>query len=162
MEDTPRLAPRRGLYFEEFAVGDEVTSAGRTITEADIVAFAALTGDWNRIHTDAEYARNTQFGERIAHGLLGLSVASGLAVRLGFMEDTVIAFMEIGEWQFRAPIRIGDTIRLRATVQETRPMRRLGGGYVTFKVALLNQRDETVQRGTWTILVKFKPPSDPV
>ncbi|MCS7222763.1 MAG: MaoC/PaaZ C-terminal domain-containing protein [Anaerolineae bacterium] len=162
MEDTPRLAPRRGLYFEEFSVGDEVTSAGRTITEADIVAFAALTGDWNRIHTDAEYARTTQFGERIAHGLLGLSVASGLAVRLGFMEDTVIAFMEIGEWQFRAPIRIGDTIRLRATVQETRPMRRLGGGYVTFKVAILNQRDETVQRGTWTILVKFKPQSDPV
>lgn len=162
MEDTPRLAPRRGLYFEEFAVGDEVTSAGRTITEADIVAFAALTGDWNRIHTDAEYARTTQFGERIAHGLLGLSVASGLAVRLGFMEDTVIAFMEIGEWQFRAPIRIGDTIRLRATVQETRPMRRLGGGYVTFKVALLNQRNETVQRGTWTILVKFKPQSDSI
>jgi len=161
MEVTPRLAPRRGLYFEEFNIGDEVTSVGRTITEADIVAFAALTGDWNQIHTDAEYARNTPFGERIAHGLLGLSVASGLAVRLGFMEDTVIAFMEIGEWQFRAPIRIGDTIRLRATVQETRPMRRLGGGYVTFKVALLNQRDETVQRGTWTILVKFKPQSDP-
>ncbi len=160
MEVTPRLAPRRGLYFEEFHIGDEVTSVGRTITEADIVAFAALTGDWNQIHTDAEYARNTPFGERIAHGLLGLSVASGLAVRLGFMEDTVIAFMEIGEWQFRAPIRIGDTIRLRATVQETRPMRRLGGGYVTFKVALLNQRDETVQRGTWTILVKFKPQSD--
>ncbi|NOZ26530.1 MAG: dehydratase [Chloroflexi bacterium] len=145
------------MYFEEFTVGDEVTSVGRTITEADIVAFAALSGDWNQIHTDAEYACSTPFGERIAHGLLGLAVASGLAVRLGFMEDTVIAFMKIGEWQFRAPIRIGDTIRVRATVQETRPMRRLGGGYVTFKVAILNQRDEVVQRGTWTILVKFKP-----
>ncbi len=157
MSEVSRLAPRRGLYFEEFTVGDEVTSVGRTITEADIVAFAALSGDWNQIHTDAEYARSTPFGERIAHGLLGLAVASGLAVRLGFMEDTVIAFMKIGEWQFRAPIRIGDTIRVRATVQETRPMRRLGGGYVTFKVAILNQRDEVVQRGTWTILVKFKP-----
>ncbi len=157
MTESVRLTRRRGLYFEEFNVGDEITSPGRTITEADIVAFAALTGDWNQIHTDAEYARQTPFGERIAHGLLGLSVASGLAVRLGFMEETVIAFMKIGEWQFRAPIRIGDTIRVRATVEETRPMRRLGGGYVTFRVALLNQRDETVQRGTWTILVKFKP-----
>lgn len=158
MSEPSRLAPRRGLYFEEFTVGDEVTSVGRTITEADIVAFAALTGDWNQIHTDAEYARATPFGERIAHGLLGLSVATGLAVRLGFMEDTVIAFMEIGEWQFRAPIRIGDTIRLRASVQELRPMRRLGGGYVTFKVVLLNQRDETLQRGTWTVLMKSRPP----
>ena len=157
MTESVRLTRRRGLYFEEFNVGDEITSPGRTITEADIVAFAALTGDWNQIHTDAEYARQTPFGERIAHGLLGLSVASGLAVRLGFMEETVIAFMKVGEWQFRAPIRIGDTIRVRATVEETRPMRRLGGGYVTFRVALLNQRDETVQRGTWTILVKFKP-----
>ncbi|HEY63204.1 MAG TPA: dehydratase [Caldilineae bacterium] len=145
------------MYFEEFAIGDEVTSPGRTITEADIVAFAALTGDWNQIHTDAEYARQTPFGERIAHGLLGLSVASGLAVRLGFMEDTVIAFMKIENWQFRAPIRIGDTIRVRATVQEKRPMRRLGGGYVTFKVVILNQKDETVQRGLWTVLIKFKP-----
>lgn len=158
MSEQSRLAPRRGLYFEEFRVGDEVTSVGRTITEADIIAFAALTGDWNQIHTDAEYARTTPFGERIAHGLLGLSVATGLAVRLGFMEDTVIAFMEIGEWQFRAPVRIGDTIRLRASVQELRPMRRLGGGYVTFKVALLNQRDETLQRGTWTVLMKSRPP----
>ena len=157
MSETSRLTSRRGLYFEEFQVGDEIESVGRTITEADIVAFAALSGDWTQIHTDAEYARRTQFGERIAHGLLGLSIASGLAVRLGFIEDTVIAFMKLGNWQFRAPIRIGDTIRVRATVQETKPMRRLGGGYVTFKVAILNQRDETVQRGTWTMLVKFRP-----
>ena len=157
MSETSRLAPRRGLYFEEFQVGDEIESVGRTITEADIVAFAALSGDWTQIHTDAEYARQTPFGERIAHGLLGVAVASGLAVRLGFIEDTVIAFMKISDWQFRAPIRIGDTIRVRATVQETKPMRRLGGGYVTFKVAILNQRDETVQRGTWTMLVKFRP-----
>ncbi|GAB4560434.1 MAG: MaoC/PaaZ C-terminal domain-containing protein [Anaerolineae bacterium] len=157
MSDTLPLARRRGLYFEEFNIGDEVVSPGRTITEADIVAFAALTGDWNQIHTDAEYARQTPFGERIAHGLLGLSVASGLAVRLGFMEDTVIAFMKIEDWQFRQAIRIGDTIRLRATVEEKRPMRRLGGGYVTFRVALLNQKDEVVQRGAWTVLMKFKP-----
>ena len=107
------IAIQRGLYFEEFNVGDTVTSAGRTITEADIVSFAALSGDWNAIHVDAEFARSQMFGERIAHGLLGLSIASGLAVRLGFIEDTVIAFMGL-DWKFRAPIKIGDTIHMRA------------------------------------------------
>ena len=98
------IAIQRGLYFEEFNVGDTVTSAGRTITEADIVNFAALSGDWNAIHVDAEFAKNSMFGERIAHGLLGLSIASGLAVRLGFIEDTVIAFMGL-DWKFRGPSR---------------------------------------------------------
>jgi len=150
------LKTQRGLYFEEYAIGDSVTSAGRTITEADVVNFAALSGDWNAIHTDAVYAAHEMFGERIAHGLLGLSVASGLAVRLGFMEDTVIAFMGL-EWKFRAPIKIGDTIRVRAEVAQLKPMPRLGGGIVTFNVELLNQRDEVTQRGTWSLLIKSKP-----
>ena len=101
---------QRGLYFEEFNVGDTVTSAGRTITEGDIVNFAALSGDWNAIHVDAEYAKNGMFGERIAHGLLGLSIASGLAVQLGFIENTVLAFRGVN-WTFSGPIKIGDTIR---------------------------------------------------
>jgi len=153
MADTRRLEAVRGLYFEEFIVADEIVSVGRTITEADVVNFAALSGDWNRIHTDAEYAKSSLWGERVAHGLLGLAVASGLAVRLGFMEGTVQAFMNI-EWQFRGPIKIGDTIRVRAKVSELKPMPRLKGGYVIFNVAILNQRDETVQRGTWNLLVK--------
>jgi acyl dehydratase len=150
------LKTQHGLYFEEFALGDSVTSAGRTITEADVVNFAALSGDWNAIHTDAVYAAQGMFGERIAHGLLGLSVASGLSVRLGFMEGTVIAFMGL-EWKFRAPIKIGDTIHIRAEVAQLKPMPRLGGGIVTFNVELLNQRDEATQRGTWSVLVKSKP-----
>lgn len=150
------LKTQRGLYFEEFALGDSVTSAGRTITEADVVNFAALSGDWNAIHTDAVYAAQGMFGERIAHGLLGLSVASGLSVRLGFMEGTVIAFMGL-EWKFRAPIKIGDTIHMRAEVAQLKPMPRLGGGIVTFNVEVLNQRDEVTQRGTWSVLVKSRP-----
>jgi 3-hydroxybutyryl-CoA dehydratase len=150
------IAIQRGLYFEEFNVGDTVTSAARTITEADIVSFAALSGDWNAIHVDAEFAKSGMFGERIAHGLLGLSIASGLAVRLGFIEDTVIAFMGL-DWKFRAPIKIGDTIHMQAQIAEKKPMPRLGGGLVTLNVEVLNQRGETTQKGTWSMLMKLKP-----
>lgn len=146
----------RGRFFEEFAVGDSVTTAGRTITEADIVGFAALSGDWNSIHVDAEFAKGTLFGQRVAHGLLGLAVASGLAVRTGFIEGTVIAFREIGEWKFSKPIFIGDTIHVRATVTETKAIPRLGGGSVTFNVEVVNQNGQVVQHGTWTMLVKAK------
>ncbi|MFN2227925.1 MAG: MaoC/PaaZ C-terminal domain-containing protein [Anaerolineae bacterium] len=159
MSETKELLVRSGMYFEEFEVGQSVTSAGRTITEADIVGFAALSGDWNTIHTDAEYAASQPFGQRVAHGLLALSIATGLAVRLGFMEETVLAFRELGSWKFSLPIFIGDTIRVRATVAEKRPMRRLGGGLVTFKVEILNQRDEVTQRGTWRVLVKSQEES---
>jgi acyl dehydratase len=151
----PDLKPPSGLYFEEYTVGASVTSQGRTVTEADVVNFASLSGDWNAIHTDREYAQTTPFEERIAHGLLVLSLSTGLAERLGFLRDTVIAFMGL-DWQFRNAVKIGDTIRLRATVAETRAMRRLGGGNVTFKVQILNQNDEVVQRGTWTVLVKSR------
>jgi 3-hydroxybutyryl-CoA dehydratase len=154
MTEKKDLNVRSSLYYEEFEVGQTVTSAGRTVTETDVVTFAALSGDWNTIHTDAEYAAAGVFGQRVAHGLLGLSIATGLGNRLGFMEETVLAFREIGSWKFSLPIFIGDTIRLRATVQEKRPMRRLGGGLVKFKVEILNQRDEVTQRGTWSVLAK--------
>jgi acyl dehydratase len=146
----------RGRYFEEFAVGDEVISPGRTVTEADIVAFAALSGDYNQLHTDAEYAKGTVFGERIAHGLLGLSIASGLGARLGFIEGTAQAFRGL-DWKFRGPIKIGDTIHIEAQVARKKKMPRLGGGIIVFDVAVINQRGETVQKGQWTILVKSKP-----
>lgn len=157
---TRKMQPPIGLYFEEFEIGDSSESVGRTITEADVVNFAALSGDWNRIHTDAEYSKEQMFGQRIAHGLLVLSVASGLAVRMGFMEETVQAFMKL-EWQFRRPILLGDTVRLRATVREKKPMRRTGGGVVTFKMEVLNQKDEVCQRGSWDILCKNLPTEEP-
>ncbi len=150
------LARNTGLSFEEFTIGDSITSVGRTVTETDIVNFAALSGDWNLIHTDAEYSRQSLFGERVAHGLLVLSIASGLAVRLGFMEDTVQAFMGM-EWEFRGPVKMGDTVRLRAAIEDKKAMPRLGGGFVTFKMQVLNQRDEIVQRGAWKVLVKSTP-----
>ncbi len=147
---------QRGLYFEEFEEGLTVTSAGRTVTEADIVHFAGLTGDWNQIHTDAEFAKESMFGERVAHGLLGLAIASGLGVQLGFMEGTVEAFTGL-DWKFRGPIKIGDTIHMTATVTQKKAMKRLGGGFIVFDVAVINQRGEKVQRGQWTVLIKSRP-----
>jgi len=153
---TKPLPTCTGLYFEEFDAGQTLTTPARTITETDVVAFAALSGDWNAIHTDAEFAREGMFGQRVAHGLLVLSIASGLATRAGFLEGTALAFREIGEWKFSLPVFFGDTVRVRCTVLETRPMRRLGGGMVTLKVEILNQRDEVTQRGTWGVLVKSR------
>jgi acyl dehydratase len=151
---TRKLSRPTGLHFEEFEIGDDVTSTGRTITEADVVNFAALSGDWNLIHSDVEYSKGHMFGQRVAHGLLILSIASGLAVRMGFLEGTILAFRSIGDWRMRQPVLIGDTIHVRLAVAETKPMARLGGGLVTFKVEVLNQKDEVCQRGSWEMLVK--------
>ena len=152
---TRKLAQPTGLYFEEFEIGDKVESVGRTITETDIVNFAGISGDWNLIHTDAEYSATQMFGQRVAHGLLVLSIASGQAVRLGFMEDTILAFRGL-EWKFQRPVFIGDTIRLRVTIEEKKEMRRMGGGLVNFKMEVVNQKNEVCQRGTWEILCKLK------
>jgi 3-hydroxybutyryl-CoA dehydratase len=143
----------RGLYFEEFELGQKIISAGRTISESDIIAFAGLSGDFNQIHTDAEFSKNTPYGQRIAHGLLGLSVASGLAMRTGILEGTVLAFREINEWKFVKPIFIGDSIHVEMEVIETKALPRIGGGSVVIAVELKNQRQETVMKGEWTVLV---------
>jgi acyl dehydratase len=146
----------RGRYFEEFEIGDTVETPSRTITETDVTLFAGLSGDYNPLHTDAEFAKGTMFGERIAHGLLGLSIASGLASRTGFAEGTTEAFTTL-DWKFRRPIKIGDTIRVRIEVRKKKEMARLGGGFVVFDTAVLNQEDDTVQKGTWTLLIKSAP-----
>jgi len=146
----------RGMYFEEFEVGRKTTSPGRTITETDVVLFSGISGDFNELHTNVEFAAASHFGQRIAHGLLGLAVASGLAARAGFIEGTAIAFVGL-EWRFKSPILLGDTVRLQAQVTKTRAMRAVGGGMVIFQVQLINQRQETVQEGEWRVLVKSRP-----
>jgi acyl dehydratase len=143
----------QGRCFEEFQVGEVARSPARTITEADITNFAAYSGDYNPLHTDAEFAGASRYGQRIAHGLLGLSVASGLTWRLGWIEGTALAFLDL-EWKFRRPVFIGDTIHARMEVAELRSAPRMGGGIVTFDVRLLNQRDEVTQKGTWRLLIK--------
>lgn len=147
----------RGMYFEEFEPGQKLVTEGRTISESDIVSFAGLSGDFNTIHTDAVYAAGTPFGQRVAHGLLAVSIASGLMVRTGMMEGTVLAFREINEWKFARPVFIGDTIRAEIEITETKLLPRLGGGSVTLAINVKNQKDESTMKGTWVILVMGKP-----
>ena len=145
----------RGMYFEEFEVGQELSSPARTVTETDVVQFAGLSGDYNQLHTDAVFAAKTPHGKRIAHGLLGLAIASGLAARAGFIEGTALAFTGL-TWKFKSPVFFGDTVSLVTKVTKTREMRSMGGGMVVFAVELVNQDGKTVQTGEWTMLMMGK------
>ena len=146
-----------GLYFEDFFVGQKVNTVGRTVSEADIFNFAGLTGDFNEIHTNADFASKTQFGQRIAHGLLGLSLATGLIMRTGFLEGTVLAFREINEWKFVKPFFIGDTITAELEIAETKALPRIGGGAIIASIIVKNQNGETCKRGSLNLLVLSKP-----
>jgi acyl dehydratase len=147
--------PRR--YFEEIAVGDEYESPGRTITEADIVLFAGLSGDYNILHTDAEFMKRSIFGERIAHGLLGLAIQSGLLTR-AMPSYATVASTSL-RWKFKGPIKIGDTIRVRARVSATMESDKPDHGVVTLERQVLNQRDEIVQEGQTDLVVERRPPA---
>jgi acyl dehydratase len=141
------------MFFEEFQVGQIFTSQGRTITEADVVTFAGWSWDANPVHTDAERMRDSRFGERIAHGMLGLSVALGLASRLGIFEDSSIALLGIDEWRFRAPVFIGDTVHVTVEITGTRLTSRGDSGVLSRRFSLINQAGTVVQSGDIGLLV---------
>jgi acyl dehydratase len=145
------MTPAR-RYFEEIEVGEEYESPGRTVTEGDIVLFAGLSGDYNVLHTDAEFMRKSIFGERIAHGLLGLAIQSGLLTRATRQYATVACAGL--RWKFKGPIKIGDTIRLRARVTAKRETEGAAHGQVTLERQVLNQRDEVVQEGETELIVE--------
>ncbi len=149
-------APARGMYFEEFTEGLEILTGARTITETDIVNFAGLSGDFNFIHTNAPAAQDTPFGQRVAHGMLVASIATGLAVQQGFIDGTTLAFRDL-TWKFTKPVYIGDTIHVQVKISGTKKMARLGGGIVTFATRVLNQNDDVVHKGEWRMLIKSKP-----
>jgi acyl dehydratase len=139
-------------FFDDIAVGEEYESPGRTVTEADIVLFAGLSGDYNVVHTDAEFMKKSAFGERIAHGLLGLAIQAGLFTRATPAYAT-LAFLGL-RWKFKAPIKIGDTIRLRARVLTKKETSEGDRGVVTLERTVLNQRDEVVQEGETDLMVE--------
>jgi acyl dehydratase len=151
-EDTMTMG---ALYYEDLYLSQEFITKARTITEADIVNFAALSWDTNAIHTDTEFAKKTPFGERIAHGMLGVVIHSGLSQMLGIMEGTLIAFMGM-TWTFILPIKIGDTVHVVQRVKEMRETSKSDRGLVIFEKELVNQREEIVQRGTTTVLLRRK------
>lgn len=154
---SPLPTTPRGMFFEEFEIGQKIISAGRTVTESDIVTFAGLSGDYTQIHTDAEFSKNTPFGQRVAHGLLGMAIASGLAAQTGVLEGTVLAFREITEWKFIKPIFIGDTIHVELEVRETKAMPRILGGAVMLVLQVKNQHADNLMKGTWSVLMASKP-----
>jgi len=145
--------PRR--YFDEIELGEEYESPGRTVTEADIVMFAGLSGDYNVLHTDAEFMKKSIFGERIAHGLLGLAIQSGLFSRA----TAPYATLALGglRWKFKVPVKIGDTIRLRAKVIEKKDLEKPDRGLIVLERTVLNQRDEVVQQGQTDLIVQKRP-----
>ncbi len=149
----------RGKWFEEFEVGQSIVTVGRTITESDVVRFAGLSGDYNQIHVDEEYSKASHFGRRVAHGLLILSIASGLSVQTGVMEGTVVAFREITEWKFSKPVFIGDTIHVVMEVTGMKEYRRIGTGALVIDVKVVNQHDDVVMSGVWNNLMALRPSS---
>ena len=145
-----------GLYWEEWEVGAEFFTSARTITEADIVNFAGISGDYNPLHIDEEFCRKTQFGTRIAHGPLIYSIAAGLLFQLHLYDDTLIAFLGFDSLKFTKPVKIGDTIHVRIEVMEKRETSKPDRGVMKRLLQVLNQNDEVVQEGVQAFLLKNK------
>ncbi|MFQ5575974.1 MAG: MaoC/PaaZ C-terminal domain-containing protein [Anaerolineae bacterium] len=145
----------RGLTFDEFEVGAKYASQSRTVTEADVVAFAGLSGDFNPLHTDAEFAQKTPFGERIAHGMLTVAMATGMANWMGIFEGTTLALME-QVIRYKGPVMFGDTVHLEQEVVDKKETSKPDRGVVVFASRVLNQRNEVVVEGEWTLLMRRK------
>ena len=140
------------LYFDDVAVGQEWLSLGRTVTESDIVNFAGISGDFNPIHTDHEYARTTPFRRPVAHGMLVWSMGSGLGLYAPPMRT--LAFLSVREWYFKGPVFVGDTIRTRSRVLEKEVRSRGRRGAITWARQIINQEDKVVQEGITLTLVE--------
>jgi acyl dehydratase len=147
----------RGKYFDDMSVGDVYVTGARTITSTDIVNFACLSGDFNEVHTNWEYCKDTPFREPIAHGPLVYAIAAGLSYASGLNEGTLIALLEIGEWKMLEPVKHGDTIRVESKVVSVRESSRGDRGVVRFERRILNQRDEVVQQMSSSYLYRKRP-----
>ena len=143
-------------YFDDVGIGAEFESSGRTVTEADVVNFAGLSGDFNPIHIDHEFAKSTPFRRPIAHGLLVYSIGSGLGVHSPLMRT--IALLKVQEWSFIGPIFIGDTVHVRTKLKEKIPRGRGKRGEMHWYRSIVNQDGKVVQEGTIITMVEAKPP----
>jgi len=146
------MSDARGLTYDQFKLGDIYTSQRRTVTESDVVAFAGLSGDYNPLHTDAEFGRQTPFGERIAHGMLVASMATGMANWTGVFKGTTVALLE-QIIRYKGAVRFGDTVHLELEVIEKKETSKPDRGVVRFAARVRNQADEVVQDGEWTLLM---------
>lgn len=148
----------QGKFFDQWIIGEEYVTPGRTVTETDVVIFAAMTGDYNELHTSEQFMKESQFGRRIVHGLLGLSISHGLLFRTGFLEGTVIAFLGIDSWEFKAPIFFGDTIRIKIKVAEKKASKsKPDRGVVRLYLEIIKQDETIAQSGFKTLMIKRAP-----
>ena len=145
-----------GRYFEEFTVGEVLVTGRRTIDGGDVSRFAGLTGDFNPLHIDAEFARTTPFGERVAHGILTLAVSNGQQNLGGWFEGTTLALLGLDRLRFTAPVKFGDTVRTEMTVKETRGSSKPDRGVVLFDVAVRNQHGDVVCSYEEAVLMRRK------
>lgn len=149
------------IYWDDLPVGTRYVTSSRTITEADVAAFAALTGDFNRVHVDAEYAKGTIFGQRIAHGMLVAAFMAGLTSRSipnQLMEGALFSVLE-NRLKFPKPTFIGDTIRVEIEVVEQKATSRPDRGIIGFMRKAINQRGEMVAELAATCLLKRRTPA---
>ncbi len=143
------------MFYEDYEVGAEFQTTARTISEADILQFAALTGDWNRVHTDAEFCKQTEYGQRIAHGLFGLSLMEGLKYRMGHFDGSAIASLG---WnvKFSKAIFIGDTLHVKVRIASKRETKKPGRGILSEDVELINQKGEVVTAAEHVVMLRFR------
>ena len=147
----------KGMYWEEWEIGAEFESPARTVTEADIVLFAGLSGDYNPLHVNEEYCKTTIFGTRIAHGPLVYAIVAGLLFQLHLYDDTLIAFLGFENLRFTGPVKAGDTIHAKVKVLEKRETSRPDRGVMKRELKVFNQRGEVVQEAIQNFLLKRKP-----
>jgi acyl dehydratase len=142
------------LYYEDVEVGSVFHTLRRTITEADLVNFAGVSGDFNPLHMDAEFAKESLFGQRVAHGILVLGIATGLRQGIGLFDGTLMGLLELRDWRFLAPVFIGDTVRVETEVVDLRPTSKPDRGVMTQRISVLKQDDTLVQQGELVALLK--------
>lgn len=148
---------KRGMYLEDFELGKEYITPSRTITEADVVNFAMLSGDYNDMHMDEEESKKGIFGTRIAHGLLGVAISTGLSIYSGFFDGTSHAFAEINA-KYLKPLMIGETIHLKLVPIEIKPSRsKPDRGIIKFDAKVCGHEDDVIIQEYWTIMMKTKP-----
>jgi acyl dehydratase len=147
----------RGLYWEDFEVGQTLVTPKRTITSTDIVNFACLSGDFNEVHTNWEYAKTTPFGEPIAHGPLVYAIMGGLQYASGVNDGTLLALLQVDKWRMLAPVKHGDTLHLEATVLEKKESSKPDRGVVKFRRRFMKHDGTAVQEMETTLLYKRRP-----
>lgn len=144
------------LFYEDLRVGQVFESVGRTVTDHDVMTFAGISGDFNQLHTDDEFAKKSPFGTRIAHGVLVLGIATGLTQRMGIFDGSALALLGL-QWEFKGPVKINDTIHLRMTIGSMRESKKGDRGIVVRDYEIINQRDEVVQTGKISVMIRKKP-----